>query len=116
MNRWRPSIPACCASPSRPITSASSRPNACGLCGAYNWLDGKAAYEIDETGPNQPIQKGECLDPVKGIWKGINDYVYTSSHKAARRVLRLFDHGPPHDLLRLLRGHLSATCRNATAS
>ena len=57
-------------------------PERLGLCGAYNWLDGKAAYEIDETGPNQPVKKGECLDPVKGIWKGINDYVYTGSHKA----------------------------------
>ena len=56
-------------------------PERLGLCGAYNWLDGKAAYEIDETGPNQPIKKGECLDPVRGIWKGVNDYVYPNSHK-----------------------------------
>jgi acetyl-CoA synthase len=56
-------------------------PERLGLCGAYNWLDGKAAYEIDETGPNQPVMKGECLDPIKGIFKGINDYVYTHSHK-----------------------------------
>jgi acetyl-CoA synthase len=56
-------------------------PERLGLCGAYNWLDGKAAYEIDETGPNQPVKKGECLDPIKGVWKGINDYVYINSHK-----------------------------------
>ncbi|MFO7903427.1 MAG: acetyl-CoA decarbonylase/synthase complex subunit alpha/beta [Pirellulaceae bacterium] len=56
-------------------------PERLGLCGAYNWLDGKAAYEIDETGPNQPVKKGECLDPVKGIWQGVNDYVYPNSHK-----------------------------------
>ncbi|HBC88347.1 MAG TPA: CO dehydrogenase/CO-methylating acetyl-CoA synthase complex subunit beta [Lentisphaeria bacterium] len=56
-------------------------PERLGLCGAYNWLDGKAAFEIDETGPNQPVKKGECLDPVKGIWKGINDYVFPNSHK-----------------------------------
>lgn len=56
-------------------------PERLGLCGAYNWLDGKAAFEIDETGPNQPIKKGDCLDPVKGIWKGINEYVYLNSHK-----------------------------------
>ena len=30
-------------------------PERLGLCGAYNWLDGKAAYEIDPTGPNQPL-------------------------------------------------------------
>ena len=57
-------------------------PERLGLCGAYNWLDGKAAYEIDETGPNQPLLKGDCLDPVKGIWTGINEYVYANSHKA----------------------------------
>jgi acetyl-CoA synthase len=56
-------------------------PERLGLCGAYNWLDGKAAYEIDETGPNQPIEKGHCIDPVRGIWEGINDYVYRHSHQ-----------------------------------
>ena len=56
-------------------------PERLGLCGAYNWLDGKAAYEIDETGPNQPIEKGHCLDPVRGIWEGVNDYVYKHSHQ-----------------------------------
>lgn len=56
-------------------------PERLGLCGAYNWLDGKAAYEIDETGPNQPVKKGDCLDPVKGIWQGINEFVYSNSHK-----------------------------------
>jgi len=57
-------------------------PERLGLCGAYNWLDGKAAFEIDETGPNQPIKKGKCLDPVRGVWEGINEYVYKNSHKA----------------------------------
>ena len=56
-------------------------PERLGLCGAYNWLDGKAAYEIDPTGPNQPLKKGECVDPKRGVWKGVNDYVYTNSHK-----------------------------------
>ncbi|MDQ5985775.1 MAG: acetyl-CoA synthase [Syntrophus sp. SKADARSKE-3] len=56
-------------------------PERLGLCGAYNWLDGKAAYEINETGPNQPVAKGAVIDPVKGVWQGVNDYVYTNSHK-----------------------------------
>ncbi|MDR1020671.1 MAG: CO dehydrogenase/CO-methylating acetyl-CoA synthase complex subunit beta [Synergistaceae bacterium] len=59
-------------------------PERLGLCGAYNWLDGKAAYEIDETGGNQPVKKGECLDPVKGIWSGVNEYAYTNSHKSVQ--------------------------------
>ena len=57
-------------------------PERLGLCGAYNWLDGKAAYEIDETGPNQPVAKGPCLDSVRGVWEGVNDFVYKNSHKA----------------------------------
>ncbi len=57
-------------------------PERLGLCGAYNWLDGKAAFEIDETGPNQPVKKGECLDPVRGVWTGVNEYVYANSHKS----------------------------------
>ncbi len=59
-------------------------PERLGLCGAYNWLDGKAAFEIDETGPNQPVVKGECLDERRGIWQGINDYVYVNSHKSVK--------------------------------
>jgi CO dehydrogenase/CO-methylating acetyl-CoA synthase complex beta subunit/CO dehydrogenase/acetyl-CoA synthase delta subunit len=56
-------------------------PERLGLCGSYNWLDGKAAFEIDETGPNQPVKKGDCIDPLKGIWQGVDDYVYINSHK-----------------------------------
>ncbi|HEY3398270.1 MAG TPA: acetyl-CoA decarbonylase/synthase complex subunit alpha/beta, partial [Armatimonadota bacterium] len=61
-------------------------PERLGLCGAYNWLDGKAAYEIDPTGPNQPVLKGECLDPVRGVWQGVNEYVY----QASRQTLSVF--------------------------
>ncbi|MEN6357651.1 MAG: acetyl-CoA decarbonylase/synthase complex subunit alpha/beta [Armatimonadota bacterium] len=59
-------------------------PERLGLCGAYNWLDGKAAYEIDPTGPNQPLVKGECLDPIRGQWKNINDYVYQNSKQTIK--------------------------------
>jgi len=54
-------------------------PERTGLCGAYNWMDCKASFEINPTGPNQPIEKGECLDPVLGQWKGVNDFVYKAS-------------------------------------
>ncbi len=50
-------------------------PERLGLCGAYNWLDGKAAYEIDPTGGNQPIAKGECLDRNLGRYTGADDYL-----------------------------------------
>jgi len=61
-------------------------PERLGLCGAYNWLDGKAAYEIDPTGPNQPLTKGELIDPVRGVWKNINDYVFQHSNKTIEEI------------------------------
>jgi acetyl-CoA synthase len=69
-------------------------PQRAGLCGAYNWLDGKAAYEIDETGANQPVKKGKCIDPVRGIWDGIGEYIYTNSHKAIENfsMYSIMDH------------------------
>lgn len=54
-------------------------PERTGLCGAYNWLDCKASNEINPTGPNQPIQKGEVIDPVFGKWKGVNEFVARAS-------------------------------------
>jgi acetyl-CoA synthase len=55
-------------------------PQRLGLCGAYTWLDCKASYQINEHGPNEPVAKGECLDPVKGQWKNINDYIEVKSN------------------------------------
>lgn len=57
-------------------------PERIGMCGAYNWLDGKASYQINPTGPNQPIGKGECLDADLGVFKGINDFVNQASRGA----------------------------------
>ena len=57
-------------------------PERTGLCGAYNWMDCKASFEINPTGPNQPIEKGECLDTWKGQWKGVNEFVKKASRGA----------------------------------
>jgi len=62
-------------------------PERSGLCGAYNWLDGKAAHEIKPAGPNQPVAKGRVVDPVKGQWASVNEYVFNNSHK----TLELFN-------------------------
>ncbi|MCL4251431.1 MAG: CO dehydrogenase/CO-methylating acetyl-CoA synthase complex subunit beta [Anaerolineae bacterium] len=55
-------------------------PERLGLCGAYNWLDCKASFSINPTGPNQPIKLGSQLDGTKGYWTGINDYAERASH------------------------------------
>ncbi|MHC5096444.1 MAG: acetyl-CoA decarbonylase/synthase complex subunit alpha/beta, partial [Planctomycetota bacterium] len=54
-------------------------PERSGLCGAYSWLDGRAAYEITPTGPNQPLPKGTVIDDKLGQWEKINDFIKSSS-------------------------------------
>ncbi|MFC1902883.1 acetyl-CoA decarbonylase/synthase complex subunit alpha/beta [Chloroflexota bacterium] len=54
-------------------------PERTGLCGSYNWMDCRASYEINPTGPNQPVEKGETLDAKLGQWKGVNEFLYKAS-------------------------------------
>ncbi len=61
-------------------------PERLGLCGAYNWLDCKASYNINPTGPNQPIRLGKVIDPVKGYWTGTNEYAKIGSHGVVQEV------------------------------
>jgi acetyl-CoA synthase len=61
-------------------------PQRLGLCGAYNWLDCKASFEINPTGPNQPIQKGQCLDDMKGYFAGVNEYARMASQGTVEQV------------------------------
>jgi acetyl-CoA synthase len=65
----------CVVSPERP-----------GLCGAYSWLDCRAAYEIIPTGPNQPISKGKCIEPTIGQWDRVNAFVRQASHGNIERM------------------------------
>ena len=60
-------------------------PERTGLCGAYSWLDCRAAFEINPTGPNQPVLKGTCLDEVKGEWEGVNKFVFDHSQRNVDR-------------------------------
>jgi acetyl-CoA synthase len=61
-------------------------PQRTGLCGAYSYLDCAASYQLNPTGPNQPIPKGECLDPVKGYWTGPTEFVYQHSNQTVSQV------------------------------
>ncbi len=61
-------------------------PQRLGLCGAYNWLDCKASNQINPTGPNQPVQKGKLLDPVKGYWAGTNENAVKNSQGTVQEV------------------------------
>ncbi|MFH1006664.1 MAG: acetyl-CoA decarbonylase/synthase complex subunit alpha/beta [Candidatus Latescibacterota bacterium] len=54
-------------------------PERTGLCGAYNWMDCRASFEINPTGPNQPVEKGECLDTKLGRWEGVDAFLRKAS-------------------------------------
>ncbi len=54
-------------------------PERTGLCGSYNWMDCKASYEINPTGPNQPVPKGTTIDAKLGQWQGVNEFVRVAS-------------------------------------
>ena len=65
----------CVVSPERP-----------GLCGAYSWLDCRAAFEITPSGPNQPISKGNCVEPTIGQWDKVNAFVLKTSGGNVERM------------------------------
>ncbi|MDP2744746.1 MAG: acetyl-CoA decarbonylase/synthase complex subunit alpha/beta [Dehalococcoidia bacterium] len=60
-------------------------PERVGLCGAYNWLDCRASYEINPTGPNKPVAKGRVIDAAKGEWEGVNKFVYETTQMKTDR-------------------------------
>lgn len=55
-------------------------------CGAISWFDGRAAARIDPKGAIFPIEKGECLEPVKGEYTGINESAKKRSLGEVSRV------------------------------
>jgi len=61
-------------------------PERLGLCGAFNWLDCRAAFEIDPTGGNQPIMKGDILDANYGRYTGIDEYLKKASGGAVETL------------------------------
>ncbi|MBQ1465158.1 MAG: CO dehydrogenase/CO-methylating acetyl-CoA synthase complex subunit beta [Eubacteriaceae bacterium] len=61
-------------------------PERLGLCGAVSWLDAKATFELDPSGPSQPIVKGEALDEKVGSWESVNEAVHKYSQGALEKV------------------------------
>lgn len=71
-------------------------PNRMGGCGSISWFDARASSNVDPKGPNFPVKKGDCLDPVKGVYTGVNEVVKERSLGAIERISlhTIFDH--PH--------------------
>lgn len=65
-------------------------------CGAISWFDGRAAARIDPKGPIFPISKGECLDPVKGEYSGINESAKKRSLGTVHRIFLYSAFTCPH--------------------
>ncbi|HNX17876.1 MAG TPA: CO dehydrogenase/CO-methylating acetyl-CoA synthase complex subunit beta [Methanoregula sp.] len=65
-------------------------------CGAISWFDGRAAARIDPKGPIFPIEKGECLDPVRGEYTGINESAKKRSLGTVHRVYLYSAFAYPH--------------------
>ncbi|MEM1581134.1 MAG: CO dehydrogenase/CO-methylating acetyl-CoA synthase complex subunit beta [Candidatus Bathyarchaeia archaeon] len=65
-------------------------------CGAISWFDGRAAARVDPKGPVFRIEKGECIDPVKGEYTGVNEVVKLKSGGEIRRVWLYTAFGYPH--------------------
>ena len=65
-------------------------------CGAISWFDGRAAAGMDPKGPIYAIEKGECLDPVKGEYTGVNESAKKRSMGEINRVYLYSAFGYPH--------------------
>jgi len=88
MNPWTFSTRVCYVNHSAPNHVCIITPERLGLCGAYNWLDGKAAYEIDETGPNQPVKKAIASTRRRASGKAsTNSYILTATKQSKPSAL-----------------------------
>lgn len=61
-------------------------PSRTSICGSINWFDAQAAVRVNPKGPNFKIEKGECLDPVKGEYSGVNERVKEKSLGEVKQV------------------------------
>jgi acetyl-CoA decarbonylase/synthase complex subunit beta len=55
-------------------------------CGAISWFDGRASARIDPNGLIFPIEKGQCLDPEKGEYAGVDESAKKRSLGEVNRV------------------------------
>lgn len=61
-------------------------PERVGLCGSVSWLDAKAAFEINPHGCNQPVPKKDVIDPAKGQWQSVNEFISQNSRGTIQQV------------------------------
>ncbi|MEM2884170.1 MAG: CO dehydrogenase/CO-methylating acetyl-CoA synthase complex subunit beta [Nitrososphaerales archaeon] len=71
-------------------------PNRIASCGSISWFDARAASKVDPKGPNFPIPKGECIDPIKGIYTGVNEIISKKSLGSIKQVALYTSFETPH--------------------
>ena len=65
-------------------------------CGAINWFDGKAAYQMDPEGPIQAVPKGDIIDPFRGEYRGADKLAMDKSMGTYDKVFLHSAFGYPH--------------------
>ncbi|UCG45902.1 MAG: CO dehydrogenase/CO-methylating acetyl-CoA synthase complex subunit beta [Candidatus Bathyarchaeota archaeon] len=65
-------------------------------CGSISWFDGRASAQVDPKGPVFAIDKGECLDPFKGEYTGVNDVIKEKTMGEINRVCLYTAFENPH--------------------
>ena len=61
-------------------------PERSGMCGAVTWPDAAATYELIPTGPNRPVEKGECRDAVLGCFAAVDRAVADATGGAVTKL------------------------------
>lgn len=61
-------------------------PERLGLCGAVSWLDTKATYELNPTGPSKPVPKEGLLDARTGRYESVEKVIAEETHGAVNNV------------------------------
>lgn len=61
-------------------------PSRISLCGATNWFDARAAVRVNPKGFNFKVEKGQCLDPIKGEYLGVNEKIKEKSLGEVNRI------------------------------
>jgi acetyl-CoA decarbonylase/synthase complex subunit beta len=56
------------------------------FCGVINWDNIRVGVDIDPQGYSFVMPKGECVDPVLGVYTGVLDTIYERSNRTLEKI------------------------------
>ena len=56
------------------------------FCGVINWDNIRVGLEVDPTGYSFTVPKGEAIDPVLGVYSGVEDMIYNRSNQTLKKI------------------------------